>query len=157
MKRSYSENVTGIGNLYLEYVFYEFEQEPVLFLCRDEYANIYLCLCADIRYEQSWIVVPCNTMLLHLLIEEKMDIASVFLSRKNGWKIVMDIHGNEKNESIQMNDIDRLDLPKEGTYIRCDKEKAETYLWKRTLEEEMKCNYNIVNESDMNINSLEAA
>ena len=86
-----------------------------------------------------------------------MDIASVFLSRKNGWKIVMDIHGNEKNESIQMNDIDRLDLPKEGTYIRCDKEKAETYLWKRTLEEEMKCNYNIVNESDMNINSLEAA
>ena len=157
MKKSYFENVTEIGNLYLEYVFYEFEQEPVLFLCRDEYANIYLCLCIDIRYEQSWVIVPCNIALLHLLIEEKMDIASVFLSRKKGWKIIMDICGNEKSGSIQMKDIDRLDLPKEGTYIRCDKEKAEMYLWKRAFEEEMKRNYGVVNESDMSINSLEAA
>ena len=86
-----------------------------------------------------------------------MDIASVFLSRKKGWKIIMDIYGNEKSESIQMKDIDRLDLPKEGTYIRCDKEKAEMYLWKRAFEEEMKRNYDVVNESDMSINSLEAA
>ena len=48
-------------------------------------------------------------------------------------------------------------LPKEGTYIRCDKEKAEMYLWKRAFEEETKRNYDVVNESDMSINSLEAA
>ena len=44
MKELYFENVTGIGKLYLEYIFYEFGNEPLLFLCTDAGKNLYFAL-----------------------------------------------------------------------------------------------------------------
>ena len=60
MSNIYFDNVARIGKLYLEYVFYEFENEPILFLCSDEEKKLYICLCSDIRYGQKWIVVECG-------------------------------------------------------------------------------------------------
>ena len=46
----------------------------------------------------------------------------------------MDLQGNENSCIIENVRIDRLDLPKEGTYIRCDKENARNYLWNKEFE-----------------------
>ena len=130
----YFDNVIDVGKLYLEHVFYEFENEPILFSCTDEMKTIYFCLCSDIRYEQKWIIVKSNVSKLRSLINEEQDILSVFLSSKKAIVITMDIQGNENSYETYTNEIDRLDLPKEGIYIRCDRKKAEDYLWKKELE-----------------------
>lgn len=134
MNNIYFDNVIQIGRLYLEHIFYEFESEPILFTCVDEEKNIYLCLCSDIRYGQRWIVTKCSIITLKALIEEEIDIASAFLTSSNIIAITMDIRGNESSCVIENEKIDRLDLPKEGTYLRCDKEKAKNYLWNKEWE-----------------------
>lgn len=134
MKELYFENVIGIGNLYLDYVFYEFENEPILFLCTDDKKSLYFCLCSDIRYEQKWIIMQTNLSVLKTLIEEEVDIASAFLASKNLTVITMDLQGSEKSYIVKIDEIDRLDLPKEGTFIRCNQEEARCYLWKKEWE-----------------------
>ena len=122
MKELYFENVIGIGNLYLDYVFYEFENEPILFLCTDDKKSLYFCLCSDIRNEQKWIIMQTNFSSLKKLIEEKVEIVSAFLSSKNLIVITMDLQGSEKSYIVKVDEIDRLDLPKEGTFLRCNKD-----------------------------------
>lgn len=134
MNNIYFDNVIQIGKLYLEHIFYEFESEPILFSCVDERKNIYLCLCCEIRYGQRWIITKCSITTLKALIEEEIDIASTFLTTPDIIAIDMDLHGHESSCIIENDKIDRLDLPKDGTYIRCDKEKAKNYLWNKEWE-----------------------
>lgn len=63
-----------------------------------------------------------------------MDIVSVFLASKKAIVINMDLQGNENSFETETDKIDRLDLPKKGTFIRCDKEKAQNYLWNKETE-----------------------
>ena len=134
MKEIYFDHVAQIGNLYLDYVFYEFEFEPILFTCVDNAKNLYFCLCSDIRYGQRWLIMPCSTVALRGLIEEKIDIASAFLSSPQIIVVDMDLQGEEHSREIDYGQVDRLDLPQEGTYIRCDKRKARDYLWHKEWE-----------------------
>lgn len=134
MNNIYFDNVVQVGKLYLEHIFYELESEPILFSCVDERKNIYLCLCCEIRYGQRWIITKCGITRLKALIKEEIDIASAFLITPNIITIDRDSHGHESSCIIKNDKIDRLDLPKEGTYIRCDKEKAKNYLWNKEWE-----------------------
>lgn len=134
MDNLYFENVVKIGKLYLEYVFYEFESEPILFLCRDENSDIYLCLCSEIRYGQKWIISKCNLTVLKDLINEKIDIASAFLINPNMIIIESDLQGHENSYIIKSDEIDELDLPKKGTYVKCDKQTADDFLRNKELE-----------------------
>ena len=101
MKELYFENVTGIGKLYLEYIFYEFENEPILFLCTDAGKNLYFGLCSDIRYEQKWIIMEINLSILKEMIEEEVDIASVFLAAKNLTIIIRDLTKKRNSNKMQ--------------------------------------------------------
>ncbi|KSV57563.1 hypothetical protein [Acetivibrio ethanolgignens] len=130
----YFENVTQAGTLFLDYVFYEFEMEPIVFTCVDKEKNLYLCLCSEIRYEQKWIISRCNVHTLKALINEEIDIASALCLSKTLVVATMDIHGKEKSSVIDTEAVDKLDLPKSGTFIRCDKETAYNYLWNKEYE-----------------------
>lgn len=126
MSNLYFNNVEKVGQLYLEYVFFEFESEPILFICHDQLNQTYLCLCSDIRYGQKWIITKCDTKILRALITAEIDIVTAFLKHQKA--IVMDMEGTEKSYEINTEEIDPLDLPKPGTFIRCNKEKAQNYL-----------------------------
>ena len=139
MNQTYFNNVIQLGKLYLEHVFYEFESEPILFSCVDEEKNIYLCLCCEIRYKQRWVITECEISVLKALIEEKIDVATAFLMTSDVIVIDMDLQGNETSHLVKRDDIDELDLPEKGTYIRCNKEKAMDYLWNK--EYEFLCNH----------------
>lgn len=125
------DKVIQIGRLYLDYIFYEFESEPILFSCVDDEKKLYLCLCSEIRYGQKWIITECELSTLKALIDEKMDIASAFLLKNEIIIIDMDLQGKESSYVIRSEEIDRLDFPKEGMYIKDNKESARNYLWNK--------------------------
>lgn len=128
MGELFFKDVDEIGNLYLDYIFYEFEYEPILFVCVDDNNKLYFCLCSDIRFGQRWIIMKADILLLNELIEEKVEIAKAFLGAKNLIVYTMNLDGKEESAVVDVNTIDRLDLPKEGTYLRCNKEDARLYL-----------------------------
>lgn len=129
MNKVYFKNVVEIGNLYLDYVFYEFESEPILFTCVDSKGEIYFCHCSDIRHEQIWFITRCDIDTLNALVNKYIDIASIFLKSERIIKIIMDLQGKERSQVICPNQIDSLDLPKPETYLMCNKEKAVEYLY----------------------------
>ena len=122
MNEIYFDKVVQIGRLYLVYIFFEFESEPILFLCVDDERKLYLCFCPEIRYGQKWIVTECELSTLKALIDGKMDIASAFFLKNEVIIINMNLQGDESSYIIASDEIDRLDLPKEGKYIRNNKE-----------------------------------
>ena len=128
MSNLYFNNAEKVGQLYLEYVFFEFESEPILFICHDQLNQTYLCLCSDIRHGQKWIITKCDTKILRALITAEIDIVTAFLKHQKAIVIDMDMEGTEKSYEINTEEIDPLDLPKPGTFIRCNKEKAQNYL-----------------------------
>lgn len=128
MGELFFKDVDEIGNLYLDYIFYEFEYEPILFVCVDDNNKLYFCLCSNIRFGQRWIIMKADVLLLNKLIEEEIEIATAFLRAKNLIIYTMDLDGKEESMVANANKIDRLDLPREGTYLRCNKEEARLYL-----------------------------
>lgn len=149
MNDIYFTNVVDIGNLYMEHIFYEFENEPILFLCKDKMDNIYLCLCSDIRYGQKWVITKCTIDILKKAIEKDVDISSIFLHQKKAIIINMDLQGNENSFEIDTQNIDPLDLPKKGTYIKCNKAETRNYL--TALENIFMCGNNCVYDTNKKI------
>lgn len=140
MNNLYFKNVTEIGDLFLDNVLYEFEGEPILFLCLDKYNQIYFCLCSDFRYEQKWIVAKCDIDILELLVEKKIDILSLFMASKNLFIIKMDLQGNEASSKINTEEVNELDLPEKGVYLKGNKDDLKKYL--RSLATKTKENVN---------------
>lgn len=126
----YFRNLKSVGNLYLSHVFLSFENEPIIFICTDNYRNLYLCLCSEIRNEQRWIISKCSLECIKSLIYKKIEIASVFLNSDLLLQVILDITGAESNEIISVSDLDRLDLPEDGVYLKCDIDAADDFLKK---------------------------
>lgn len=124
MNDPYFDHVVQVGQLYLEDIFLEYESEPILFTCHDRLNQTYHCLCSDIRHGQKWIITKCNTKILKDLLTEEIDIVTAFLKQPKAIVIDMDMNGKEKSYEINIKEIDPLDLPKPGTFIRCNKKKA---------------------------------
>lgn len=78
MENIYFENVVTVGNLYLEYILYEFENEPILFICSDDSKNTYLCVCFDFRRHARWVVARCPINILLMLLRRCLTINATF-------------------------------------------------------------------------------
>lgn len=130
----YFENVMNIGNLYLEYVFLEFYKEPIFFTCIDESENMYICLCSEIRGEQRWIISECSIDSLQQLVDGTMDMGSVFKVYDNIILVKRNWEGKEESSVILSQNIDPLDLPKNGTLLKCNQSKAMNYLADKNRE-----------------------
>ena len=131
----YFENVTGIGNLYLDYIFLEFEYEPIYFTCTDESDQLYLCLCSEIRKSQHWIISKCNTDVLQHLINNEIDMAHALCVNTYVITIDRDLNGKEYVQKVPVSEIDELDLPKSGIMLKCDKISAGNYLLNKEFKQ----------------------
>lgn len=129
----YFKDIPDIDILYIEHIFVEFEQEPILFMCSDKDDTLYLCLCSEIRNMQKWLISKCSIDTLKGLIDERLDITTAMRLQKNMYVVEREISGIETGYCIETELVDVLDLPEEGVYLRCNKEKANDYLWNKQL------------------------
>lgn len=129
MDNVYFKDVANVGDLTLKYEFFEFESEPILFLCTDKNKeNLYFCLCSELRYEQRWILVKVDVPELEELIDRKRDIYSIYENSSQIILITADIEGKQNSEVLDFDKIDKLDLPEREVYLECDSNKVLSYL-----------------------------
>ena len=106
MNDVFFRNITNIGDLCLDHIFFEFESEPILFTCTDNANKIYLCVCSEMRYFQKWVLSECSLLNLAAMIDERIDITTTFLKANELITIISDIHGREESQVIRSNEID---------------------------------------------------
>lgn len=133
-KEIYFENVIGIGDLYLDYVFLKFDYEPIFFTCQDAQRQLYMCLCSEIRGEQRWVISKCEFNILQLLVEGKMDMVTAICASHSLIQVFRDLKGNEISNVIKATEIDRLELPEDGVVLKCNMMNAVNYITNKKLE-----------------------
>lgn len=132
MKREiFFSNVNIVGDLFLDYIFFEFEMEPLLFTCVDKANRLYFCHCYKLLSEQKWFVVPISIDRLLSLIDGTDDIRGTILTSKKLLNITRDTTGKETSEWEVGTDIPQNDLPPFGTLLKCDKKEARLYITKK--------------------------
>lgn len=128
MNEIYFENVTNIGNLYLEKVFNEFEGENITFICKDTNDTRYFCICYEFRNALKWIMCKITPEIIGKLIIGKIDIKGVFdIERKNLIQISY-MNGKEISKKITMFDIEESVFPRYGIYLKPEQDMSK-YLY----------------------------
>ncbi len=118
-------NIKNIGKLFLDYVFFKFEMEPLLFTCVDKDKHLYFCHCYKMLYEQKWFVVPVEIQNIEMLIRKKLDIRSLILNTDKFINITVYPSGREVKKWVSPKDDSVFqDLPDAGVFLECDEEDA---------------------------------
>lgn len=118
MSEIYFENVVQIGNLYLEKVFDKFEDENIIFVCKDIHGDRYLCICYEFRLSLKWVLCKITPEMLVRLIARKIDIRSVFELEHNNLISIVYINNEESSEVIAINTSNEYILPKYGVFLK---------------------------------------
>lgn len=121
MSEIYFENVINIGNLYLERVFTRLEDENILFLCKSENDEKYLCLCYEFRFLLKWILCKITEQNISELISKAIDIRSAYELSKNKIIHITYKDGIETSEKVDFEAVKDTIIPKKDVYM-CEKE-----------------------------------
>lgn len=125
-KELYFKSVKGIGNLYLEYVFNEYDGEPILFVLSDDEMKYYLALCYEIRYSLEWIIIDISKDVIKQLLDRTLTLYDAFHLKDSNLKIVF--KNNEwKYDNLPTTEIDDLTYPEKSLTLLCDFEDAKKY------------------------------
>lgn len=79
----YFENLVGLGNLFLEKVFFSFDNQPIMFSCVNENRIRFFCICTDSIKDFSWIIVRANGESFVKLLKNKISVYDFIIQSKN--------------------------------------------------------------------------
>ncbi len=123
--KPYFHNVPDIGDLNFEYCLYEYIV-PVLFICKDNHGNFYLCSCCDIFSEQKWLIVPVNIKVLFDLFENKITLRKIFERQQSlGYTAVWQ-EGWTEEQINKVDSFDEQDLP-EDDYLDMEEDEYKEF------------------------------
>lgn len=140
MEKAYFENIKNIGDLYLDFVINEYENEPILFTLKSDFGDLYLCLCSEIRNEYRWLLAQTNTENLDKLLSKQIDIHDILCANEKVVLITCGDDDNVKNKEILVSEIDELDIPEKGVFLRCSEELFCEYISRIKNSIEYECN-----------------
>ena len=129
MKQAYFKNVTNIGTLYLEKVFLRFEEENILFICRDEQNNRYLCVCYEMRYELCWILCKVTKETILQMLFHSISVREVY--EKASEPLILITYTEESGELSEeklLQDIAPQILPDADFFMKYDMKSDVYYL-----------------------------
>lgn len=123
----YFKNVPFIGDLKLDYIFFE-DIYPVFFTCLDKLKNLYICSCCDYINEQRWIVSPVNNEDILNMLKNKISLYKIF-EIGEGYRFIIIWHKNKEIcNMVNFEDINKADLPNDASYFDADEDEYNEYV-----------------------------
>lgn len=113
----YFDNILEYGDLYLDKVFNEFEDENIIFTCKDKNENYFFAVCYEFRYKLEWILCKTDVISLIDLISKKIDLHTIFLNSDKMINIITDNEGNHITE-VQYASFNKSFLPTPGVKLK---------------------------------------
>lgn len=71
------KKVRGYGDLMMEFDFFSYNGQPILFVCKNEAGERFLCSCCKLSYE--WVITPVTMAEIQKLLDGDIAIRDVFV------------------------------------------------------------------------------
>ena len=71
-------NIPQHGDLHLDKILFSFENVPMIFVCRNNKNEYFLCQCVDVITGISWMITPVSTKLLIRMIKDEISVLTAF-------------------------------------------------------------------------------
>lgn len=115
----YFKDIPQIGNLYFYLALNEFEDENILFVCKDNVNQLYLCCCYEIRRALKYIINKIDKETLIKLISEEIPIRdALILGTEKKIRIIF-TENDLKIDFPKIKDLNSV-LPTKNIYLRLD-------------------------------------
>lgn len=130
----YFQTISAIGELFIEKILFEFDKEPIVFVCRNYKMDRYLCLCTDSIESYSWMVTHVSIDTLIDLLLDKISILQAF-KYSSDEVYILDKLGNKTDiRKYRFEDIPEDELPDEKEKL--ENKNINEYLSKLYYEKE---------------------
>jgi hypothetical protein len=119
MKKIYFEKLPFYGDLYIEEVYLEFENIPVLFSCYNENHKKFLCMCSEIRGIQKWTMAQIDKKVLEDMEKGKISVYNAFARTVTGdiFLISYTKEGVTNTDIRRFKDVGEYDLPTRDLFM----------------------------------------
>ncbi len=124
----YFENVCNVGDLNLEKVFMKFEDENILFICKDSKGDRFLGVCYELRYTLKWVLCRVKKESLLQMLVDNITVHECFRKADEVLLISYSQEMGEKSEWTTYEKIEKRILPDEDFYLKYDMKKDVYYL-----------------------------
>lgn len=115
--KPYFENIPYIGDLELDYIFYD-NGYPILFTCKKN-DLLYLCLCRTVIDEQKWIISEIDIEILEKLMEDEISVYEAFKAK--GGRACIATWSKEKPKEeysvVHSSQLSDADLPSSDLFL----------------------------------------
>ena len=81
-KQIYFENTPEYGDLYIDYIFH-YDDQPILFTLKDDFSNLYLCVCYELCEYQKWFIANIDFNDLKEMNDNKKSVLESFLKNQS--------------------------------------------------------------------------
>lgn len=81
-KQIYFENTPEYGDLYIDYIFH-YDDQPILFTLKDDFSNLYLCVCYELCESQKWFIANIDFNDLKEMNDNKKSVLESFLKNQS--------------------------------------------------------------------------
>lgn len=129
MKEKYFENVYNLGDLYLEKSFMKFEDEDILFICKDEKGERYLGVCYELRYALKWVLCKVTKEMILRMLVNNITVYECFRKANRLLLISYTEEAGEKSEWTTYGKIEKRILPDKDFYFKYNMERDVYYLY----------------------------
>lgn len=111
---TYFRSVLEVGDLYLDKILFEFDKNPMIFVCKDQKEDYYLCLCTDVIIEYTWMITKVSRENLLKLLLDEIPILDIYKSSLEPIIIAKQQKNVILYEEKYFDEIAEEDLPEEN-------------------------------------------
>lgn len=126
-KQIYFENTPEYGDLYIDYIFH-YDDQPILFTLKDDFSNLYLCVCYELCEYQKWFIAKVDFDDLKEMNDNKKSVLELFLKNQSLLQAQRKSFTKEIFYRLEStNEIDTDLLPEKDFYLETDYEEQEKF------------------------------
>lgn len=113
----YFINIGELGNLYIDKILFEFENIPIVFICKNDNNDMCLCLCTDSITEYTWLVTKININLLNQIMHDEVFVYEGFKNSNESIYLINQKDNHFLYNKYLFSDLPKSELPEDKIYL----------------------------------------
>ena len=109
------------GQLNIEKVLFEFEREPIVFICNNTEGVRFVCVNTGYGFEPCWIVAKVSIPTITRMLKDEISVLDAISKTKDKVLLLKEVNGEVEIKRLRYEDIDHSELPDANVRVQSSK------------------------------------